>query len=212
MASSNVKVSQIREVIQKAYGLELSSAQIKSVSKSAKARIRMCETTEVGDYMGKIGGQAFYLQSNEELEAGVIKRQGVATFTSEELENLARFGDFVAIDPTFTPLTSDWNVIPLTVVDNERKIRSGGLIFTCNLKSHVFLWILRLLLLVLPSKDVIRTLCSDDDTGLEGAFNILRESEDGVEPDSAANVKMSYDILSLVSSVNHSIRFAMGME
>ena len=88
-----------------------------------------------------------------------------------------QFGVDVAIDPTFAPMTSDWNIIPLTLINKEQKIVSGGIVFASSLKATIFKWILRLLVDVLPCKDQILTLCSDDDTGLEGSFNLARDDQ-----------------------------------
>ena len=67
-------------------------------------------------------------------------------------------------------MTSNWSIIPLTVIGPERNIKSGGVIFSCNTSEDRFIWILKLLLFELPSKDVVTTICSDDNPGLNAAF------------------------------------------
>lgn len=60
-------------------------------------------------------------------------------------------------------------------------------IFASSLKATIFKWILTLLVSVLPCKDRILTLCSDDDTGLDGAFTLARESDATNEIDQRIN-------------------------
>lgn len=107
----------------------------------------------------------------------MVHRQWVATFTKSELEVLRDYGDLLAVDPTFSPMTSDWSIIPLTAVDKERRIRSAGIIFASSGKGTVFKWILELLLLQLPCRNTLKTLISDDDVGLDSAFHIIQEQE-----------------------------------
>lgn len=126
--------------------------------------------------MEELGGVAYLLEREDDKG---IHRQACATFTTEELSNLERFGDFISIDPTFAPTSTDWSLIPLVVIGTRREIRSAGLIFCSNLKASTFRWILRLLLTVLPCQSKLQTICSDDDPGLGCAFNqILEGNED----------------------------------
>ena len=128
---------------------------------------RVAESEELRLYMEATGGSFIHFD-NEEKDS--ISRKIFATFTKEEMENLSQYGDFISIDPTFCPMSSNWSIIPLTVIGQEREIRSGGLIFSSSLKSDNFRWILKILINDLPTKGKLCTICSDDDTGLAGAF------------------------------------------
>lgn len=100
-----------------------------------------------------------------------------ATFTNEELENLKLFGDFVSIDPTYCSMSSNWTIIPLTVIGYEREIRSAGLVFASSTKSEIFRWLLAILVSELPCKNILTTICSDDYEGLAGAFTEAKMNE-----------------------------------
>lgn len=54
-----------------------------------------------------------------------IYRRAIATFTEDELNSLNNYGDLISIDPTYCNLTSNWSVIPLTVIGPARNILSA---------------------------------------------------------------------------------------
>ena len=128
------------------------------------------------------GGLCYFDEFKDDLQ--YIHRYGAATFTKQEQENLEKYGDFIAIDPTFYTLSSHWSIIPLTVIGIDREIRSAGLCFCSNTRYERFLYILNLLTTVLPSKEIFQTLCSDDDSGLKGAFSAIRnDKKENYKPD-----------------------------
>lgn len=71
-------------------------------------------------------------------------------------------------------MTSNWNIIPLTVIGPEKNIKSAGVVFSCNTSEDRFLWILKLILYELPSQNVTTTICSDNNPGLNTAFQEMR--------------------------------------
>ena len=174
MFQSQVQIPEILAVIKCQTGLQLSSQQVRSLCKQSSKDRNASETEELRLMMEQDGGLFYSLEVREEDK---ICRIGCAAFTEQELENLRNYGDFVSIDPTFAPLTTDWSIIPVTVVGKSRELCSGGLIFASNLKAETFIWILQMLLEQLPTKDSLRTLCSDDDSGLGSAFAKIQESD-----------------------------------
>ena len=106
---------------------------------------------------------------------GNFYRRAIATFTKDELINLQNYGDLVGIDPTYCCLKSNWSIIPLTLVGYDRQILSGGCIFCSNTTSDIFCWILKLLAYDLPCSPIIKTICSDDDLGLDSAFSKMEQ-------------------------------------
>ncbi len=175
MLHSNIKLSQITTVIKSHYNVSLTSCQLRILCSKLKRKIVHSETQELHEYMFENGGQSFLFE--RKTKKGCIYRKAIATFSKSELQNLHDHGDFVSIDPTFTPQTMDWSVIPITLVNCERKIISGGIIFTSGNTGQVFKWILKLLTTILPCRDKIKTLCSDDDNGLQSGFNLIINSE-----------------------------------
>jgi hypothetical protein len=83
--------------------------------------------------MQSTGGQHFVPQNDRDV---VAIHTAVVTFMRQEIQNLADFGDLVAIDPTFPPLCLGWNVIPLTVVGRDREVPLGGLVMSVTSRGR----------------------------------------------------------------------------
>lgn len=168
----------ISKILGETIGQMLSSAQIAEVcrgEKKIKRLLRVAESEELRNHMLATNGHFLYDDSEDTED--IIKRKVFATFTSEELENLRLFGDFVSIDPTYCSMSSNWTIIPLTVIGYEREIRSAGLVFASSTKSEIFRWLLAILVSELPCKNILTTICSDDDVGLAGAFAEAKMNE-----------------------------------
>ena len=175
MMISGTEVSKVIVAIKDLFGVTFTSAQIRSMAGLGSRRERkLCESEELATYMNSIGGRCLCLERRD--ADGLIHRQAVMTFTLDELRNLEDYGDFVALDPTFTPTSSNWSLIPLTVVGPERNLLSAGVVFAASCKTPVFLWILQTLIQLIPQK--LKTICSDDDVALEAAWNELTENDD----------------------------------
>ena len=184
MMKNGVSSPIIAKIIHDNYGTTLSSTQINDICKAhknIKKEQRLAETEELKEYMQSTDGIFYYDDKKD--DHNVIRRKVVATFTKEEYSNLSTYGDFVSIDLTFTRMSSNWSIIPLTIVGAEREIRSAGIIFASSTKSKIFRWILNLLVDILPCKDKLKTICSDDDNGLAGAFTEVKATEEKTETD-----------------------------
>lgn len=185
MMNNGVDNMRIAKIISEIDGTFLSSSQITNLykeEKRIKKKTRIAESEELREYVESLGG---LFLSDDTIQEGrnEIKRKIVATFTTEELESLQKFGDFLSIDPTYCSMTSFWTIIPLTVIGAEREIRSAGLVFSSSGRSEMWRWILKILLEILPSKNNLKTLCSDDDVGLDGCFTETTNIEDKTETD-----------------------------
>ena len=174
LMKANTPFQNIMTAVKDATGISLSSYQLRNICKSSKVSTTNTESEDLINYVNSKNGIAIPIETPD--EDGIIHRHGVATFNESELNNLEKYGDFIALDPTFTPMISDWSIIPITVVNSERRIKSGGLILTSTNSANTFKVILKLLTTELPCKDKLRTVCSDDDTGLDSAFQQLIES------------------------------------
>lgn len=82
----------------------------------------------------------------------------------------------VCIDPTYPNLISNWTMIPISVVGPARELLSGGVIFCSNVTSEVYFWIVQMLTKSLPCKNILCTICSDDDPNLEAAWDYLDQN------------------------------------
>ena len=163
-----VTVSVILDIIREQTGTSITKEQLRQVCKWRSKGDDRLESQDLIDYMEKSGGKAYILEDRN--EEGDITRHAVATFSQSEMKALSEFGDMVVIDPTFTSLSSNWNLIPMTVVGRNREILSAGLVLCASVNSVVFQWILEMVCDRLPCKNAIKTLCSDDDVALESAF------------------------------------------
>lgn len=126
--------------------------------------------------MQLINGKSYTFPPENDKSAVKI-RQGIATFTKNELDSLKNFGDFISIDPTYAALSTHWIIIPITLIGLDRELKSGGLIFTSNSKSETFQWILDLFVNILPTKETLKTIISDEDSGLDGAFTLTKNQD-----------------------------------
>ena len=165
--------AQIQRFLSESKGILLSGFQIRSIVKQEVRDDNVAESDELKNFMRDKG----IVECLEHREGETVYRRAVASFTHEELKNLARFGDFVSIDPSFCALSTYWTMIPITLVGKSRELRSGGCIFCSSATTEVFEWSIQLLLHKLPCKDVIRTICSDDDQTLDAAWERLQDSD-----------------------------------
>jgi hypothetical protein len=69
--------------------------------------------------MHNINGLAFTYQEDYNNQ---IQRIVVPTITQQELLNLKNFSDVIEIDSTIVPLQLDWQIIPITLIDQYKNI------------------------------------------------------------------------------------------
>lgn len=83
---------------------------------------------------------------SEHLNNGINLRTAVATFTTEELENLKLLGDVICIDPAFDNRKTNWSMVPLTCIGSNRELLSACVIYSSSLAADFFLWVLHKLI------------------------------------------------------------------
>lgn len=64
-------------------------------------------------------------------------RRSVFTLTSDVSKNLSKYGHIICIDPTYPNLTSNWTMIPISVIGHSRELLSGSVIFS---SKEVYYW------------------------------------------------------------------------
>lgn len=177
--SQFIPPNKIAVLLLKKYNIKLSREQISYVSAVEYDKIagkKTAETEDLEKYMQLINGKSYTFPPENDKSAVKI-RQGIATFTKNELDSLKNFGDFISIDPTYAALSTHWIIIPITLIGLDRELKSGGLIFTSNSKSETFQWILDLFVNILPTKETLKTIISDEDSGLDGAFTLTKNQD-----------------------------------
>jgi hypothetical protein len=163
--SAGCTPAQIASLLKKRHKIALSSYQVREILR--QDRSMETETVELEAYLNTHRGAVMF---QEHVEGDLTVRTAAATFDEMELENLRLYGDVISIDPTFMQSSLEWAVIPLTVVGRNREIHSGGIVFTSSCTADVFVWILSLIMERLPCRKIVKTIISDDDPGLDGAF------------------------------------------
>ena len=146
---------------------ELSTLQIRKLSGKSK-EFRASETEELCEYMESVDG---FFERMETRMDGKTYVHAVFTAMPFELENLKRFGDVIWLDGTQRQNYLSWEIVPVTVIDQFKRIRSGGVFFVSRGDQEVIEWILETLLRNEDLKDQLETIITDEDTAFIPAFN-----------------------------------------
>jgi hypothetical protein len=95
---------------------------------------------------------------------GEVKRTAILTATSNEQDDLRRFGDVVLLDGTAIQDELGRTAYPITLIEDERMLGSGGLLLTACELEETFEWILKNLDQMLGS--MLRTILGDQDSSI----------------------------------------------
>lgn len=185
--AGRLSFSKIAILISAKHGLRLATQQIKQILENEDIDDFKTESEELIEFMETIHGKCFI---RENISNGVNLRTAVATFTQKELRNLKLYGDVIAIDPTFDQMRTNWSIIPLTCIGPNRELLSAGVIYSASLASDFFHWVLEILTNDdMPCSEIIQTLISDDDQGLNGAFSINNNYNRNDETETVRKIK-----------------------
>ena len=99
--------------------------------------------------------------------------QGVLTILPFERENLERFSSVIFLDGTQTNAHMNWEVIPITLIDQYRRIRSGGLCFLASTDEETLTWLLETLFSLPPIQTGTKTIITDEDSAFIPAISNL---------------------------------------
>lgn len=172
MSKANINSTKISEFLFYDKNINITATQVSSITAPKIQKEQNLETDLLINKMENEKGSYFVFPPEEIGKTNY--RRGVATFTQEEKKNLQNFGDFVCIDPTYRGLKNNWTMIPISLIGRNRELRSGGIVFCSNVTSDIFKWIMKLLAYKLPSSNMIKTICSDDDLMLNSAYHNLK--------------------------------------
>jgi hypothetical protein len=103
---------------------------------------------------------------------GELKRAAIFTLTVEEQRNLERFGDVVFLYGTAARNPLGWTTYPVTLVDDEKTLLSGRLLFTAYEREDMFEWLLDALNEIIGA--VVRTIFTDEASALMPAIAKFR--------------------------------------
>lgn len=172
MSKANINSTKISEFLFYDKNINITATQVSSITAPKIQKEQNLETDLLINKMENEKGSYFVFPPEEIGKTNY--RRGVATFTQEEMKNLHNFGDFVCIDPTYRGLKNNWTMISISLIGRNRELRSGGIVFCSNVTSDIFEWIMKLLAYKLPSSNMIKTICLDDDLMLNSTYHNLK--------------------------------------
>jgi hypothetical protein len=128
------------------------------------------QTNELIEQMQQRGDHAEVYE--QVLEGDKRERLAVFTCTQMEYRDLIEFCDVIFLDSTILPLSLEWQVIPVTLIGNDKKLRCGGIFFTSVVTTDTIAWLLDYILTVDEVNRKLKVLITDDDN----AFQLASES------------------------------------
>lgn len=168
--SHGVTPRKLADVLLNSQKIDLLPVQIQAILKSSGDQsIPTSETEELIQHMSEQQGTAILIQES----SAENTRVGIITQTPEEIQNLRLFGDVVGIDATFTHLRINWSIIPITLIDNEGNLQSGGIFFAAYLTNDVIVKFLIELFRMAPQ---IQSLLTDQDNSFLQAASIVKHT------------------------------------
>jgi hypothetical protein len=126
----------------KARGVRLSNTQIHHICKPGHLEAFRDSSSALMSLMRGVHGN---VAEYEELFYQSRVRVAVFMQMPEENAILAEFGDVVEIDGTHGPLKTNWEIIPITVLDRGRYVHCGGIVFAAYVTTDVIYWLLEVL-------------------------------------------------------------------
>lgn len=142
-------------------------------SQSSDPRQEVAESKELEDYVRRNDGEFFAFVTHE--EDGADYCHGCLSIMPFEKENLDRFASVIFIDGTQNSSRLGWEMVPITLIDQYRRIRSGGVAFLANTDEQSIHWLLQTLSTLPPVREHTKTLITDEDSAFIPAIEDLRE-------------------------------------
>ena len=167
MLNVGIRPAQIQRFLFENGEHEISTLQIRKLG-DRLTTFHDSETEALRDYMESVGGYMTRLVTNADHKTHVH-----AVFTSMpfEAENLKRFGDVIFLDGTQRQNYLNWELIPVTVIDQYKRIRSGGVFFVSRADHEVLEWVISTLLDNEDLKRILQTIITDEDSAFIPAFD-----------------------------------------
>lgn len=167
MRDAKIEPRKIIQVMESLGEEGLTAAQIRKICTPRGLTLSVSESSDLEQYVSECGGACFRY---------IIDRnycQGVLTILPFEKENLERFSSVIFLDGTQTHAHLNWQVIPITLIDQYRRIRSGGLCFLASTDEETLTWLLETLFSLPPIAHGTKTIITDEDSAFIPAINNL---------------------------------------
>jgi hypothetical protein len=125
------------------------------------------------------------------------KRAAILTITNEERQNCERFGDVVLLDGTVVRNSVSCTTYPITRADDEKRLMSGGLLFTAYEREKMFEWLLQSLHDILGA--TLRTIFTDENYAIVPPMEKFRSVP---RPDVAHRICVFHKRVNFVKRLN----------
>jgi hypothetical protein len=145
-----------------ARGVHLSCGQIHNLCRPGCLAAFTYSSSELISWVVDHGGACY--SYDERIQDDVIR---VAIFTQlpDERQVIHEFGDILEIDGTHAPLKTNWEIVPITLMDCVRHIQCGGIMFAAFVTTEVIAWLLGLLIEICHFlSDTWQALITDEDS------------------------------------------------
>ena len=142
MKNIGIKNTQICEFMQIEKGITINTLDVASITTKLDPEISKIETFELAEFMYQINGNYELFSIHKETTDIIL---GVFTQTKEEEYNLMTYGDVLFFDGTKVNNSLNWEVFPITLIDNNRELISGGVFFLGLETTEVFDWTLKIM-------------------------------------------------------------------
>lgn len=165
------KIAELMELI----GVEgITSGQVRRLIDRDTGHLEdgVTESSELQDYVERNQG-AFYAMKTSVGEREYC--QGCLSIMPFEMENLERFASVLFIDGTQNTSRLGWELVPITLIDQYRRIRSGGVAFLACTDEESICWLLETLASIPPVQENTKTIITDEDSAFIPAFQSVQE-------------------------------------
>ena len=167
MRNAKIEPRKVIQVMESLGEEGLTATQIRKICTPKEVTLNVSESCDLEKYVTECGGVCF---------RHIIDQnycQGVLTILPFERENLERFSSVIFLDGTQTNAHMNWEVIPITLIDQYRRIRSGGLCFLASTDEETLTWLLETLFSLPPIQTGTKTIITDEDSAFIPAISNL---------------------------------------
>jgi hypothetical protein len=161
MKSVGIHPIPICEFIRGHYGIEILPVDVEAVSATIDRHSTIQDTEQLEVEILARDEKVVFFTVESDLSS---VRVGCFTQTREERENLLNYGDVIFLDGTVIDNNLRWDTFPITLLDRNRQICSGGVFFLGLQTTEVFSWVLSTIYEAIGEK--WETLITDEDSAM----------------------------------------------
>jgi hypothetical protein len=161
MKSVGITSIPICEFIRSKYEMAILPIDVEAISATVDFDRTQEDTEQLEAEAGERGERVDFFMVESALSS---VRVGCFTQTTEERHNLDAYGDVIFLDGTAIENALRWDTFPITLLNKNRQICSGGVFFLGLQTTEVFTWVLRTIHGMIGEK--WETLITDEDSAM----------------------------------------------